>query len=629
MADRQARLITKRTSVPGKIPTGTTGSETNLIQSGELASNLSDKKLYGYDGTDVFEYGSNSFLGLTGGTITGDTRVIGSFSASTIFSGNTDLYNIFSTTSQNNALYVNKTGDTMTGPLYVPSISATTINVGAFTGTSSSVVAIQGTGDAYTTSSLKLYSSGGTNMYDFTDKGRFISYDPTGLVSLSLEAQGTTGVSEITSNSTTLIFQTNSGEYSFRRLTAGNILMYTNGKQFDLSATVGGAPNVTIGTNGYFGVGGTPTSPFHVFGDSYLGGGVTASTLNIVSLGTGTSISNLGIDATGRVVSGTTGGGTFTGGTVAGPTIFTGGLTANTFNISAASSGTSVASLAIDASGRIITGTTSSEANTASNLSGGTGIFAQKSGVDLQFKSLTSTGQTLNITSDGNTVNLEIGPNGALRTKSSLTTTNNTQTLIGQISGFTSVGMTGGTYIVESYITANKSLTEYGVWKRTLGVTTTGGTPVIVYESAVLDKVSSGFTGTTILYSGITGNLIDIYVTGVAANTYNWFSYYEVVDEGIAGKISEDYIINSINYNITNLNRYIEVLSASTQTLPSAVNLLSKEYRVINASSGLVVVNTTSSQTIGNKVVGNPTSVTLNPEEWLDVQSNGSNWRIT
>lgn len=347
MADRQARLITKRTSVPGKIPTGTTGSETNLIQSGELASNLSDKKLYGYDGTDVFEYGSNSFLGLTGGTITGDTRVIGSFSASTIFSGNTDLYNIFSTTSQNNALYVNKTGDTMTGPLYVPSISATTINVGAFTGTSSSVVAIQGTGDAYTTSSLKLYSSGGTNMYDFTDKGRFISYDPTGLVSLSLEAQGTTGVSEITSNSTTLIFQTNSGEYSFRRLTAGNILMYTNGKQFDLSATVGGAPNVTIGTNGYFGVGGTPTSPFHVFGDSYLGGGVTASTLNINNLGTGTSIYNLGVDVTGRVVSGTTGGGTFTGGTVA-------GLTADTI------SATTLTATTIYGNGANITGITGS-----------------------------------------------------------------------------------------------------------------------------------------------------------------------------------------------------------------------------------------------------------------------------
>jgi len=77
MAERQARLITKRTSVPGKIPTGTTGSEASFIRSGELASNLADKKLWGYDGVDVFEYGSESFLGLTGGTINGDLFVTG------------------------------------------------------------------------------------------------------------------------------------------------------------------------------------------------------------------------------------------------------------------------------------------------------------------------------------------------------------------------------------------------------------------------------------------------------------------------------------------------------------------------------------------------------------------------
>jgi hypothetical protein len=91
---RNARLITKRTSVPGKIPTGTTGNELNYIKSGELASNLADHSLWGYDGADVFEYGSNSFFGLTGGTITGDTRVIGNFSADTLFSGSTDVETI-------------------------------------------------------------------------------------------------------------------------------------------------------------------------------------------------------------------------------------------------------------------------------------------------------------------------------------------------------------------------------------------------------------------------------------------------------------------------------------------------------------------------------------------------------
>lgn len=106
MADRDVRLITKRTSVVGKIPTGTTGNELNLIKQGELASNLADKKLYSYDGSNVFEFGSSSFLGLTGGTITGNTIINGNFtvtgntslqslSATTFISGSTNLYDIF------------------------------------------------------------------------------------------------------------------------------------------------------------------------------------------------------------------------------------------------------------------------------------------------------------------------------------------------------------------------------------------------------------------------------------------------------------------------------------------------------------------------------------------------------
>jgi hypothetical protein len=362
MANRKNTFLLKRSNVSGNVPVG------GQIILGELALNTSDVILYASGTT------TNSILPIgwdrvhrTGDTMTG-TLYAPSISATTI-SATTyqglpiDIYTTgFTYNNANNFTITNNTGgtlntviNTMTGLTVNGNLSATTINVGEFTGTSSSVATIQGTGDAYTTSSLKLYSSGGTNMYDFTDKGRFISYDPTGLVSLSLEAQGTTGVSEITSNSTTLIFQTNSGEYSFRRLTAGNILMYTNGKQFDLSATVGGAPNVTIGTNGYFGVGGTPTSPFHVFGDSYLGGGVTASTLNINNLGTGTSIYNLGVDVTGRVVSGTTGGGTdFTGGTVTGATNFTGGLTADTI------SATTLTATTIYGNGANITGITGS-----------------------------------------------------------------------------------------------------------------------------------------------------------------------------------------------------------------------------------------------------------------------------
>lgn len=117
MADRDVRLITKRTSVPNKIPTGTTGNELNLIKQGELASNLADRKLYSFDGSNVFEFGSNSFLGLTGGTITGDLNITGgviapslsatTISGGTIYSGTTNLYDIF---HQKNGYLLQKAG---------------------------------------------------------------------------------------------------------------------------------------------------------------------------------------------------------------------------------------------------------------------------------------------------------------------------------------------------------------------------------------------------------------------------------------------------------------------------------------------------------------------------------------
>jgi len=62
-------------------------------------------------------------------------------------------------------------------------------------------------------------------------------------------------------------------------------------------------------------------------------GTLTATTLNIQTLGGGTSIANVGIDSSGNLVTGSTSGGsTFTGGTITGPTNFTNGLTANTIS---------------------------------------------------------------------------------------------------------------------------------------------------------------------------------------------------------------------------------------------------------------------------------------------------------
>jgi hypothetical protein len=88
-----------------------------------------------------------------------------------------------------------------------------------------------------------------------------------------------------------------------------------------------------------------------------------------------------------------------------------------------------------------------------------------------------------------------------------------------------------GTYIIESYV-ADKSNNEYGVvWKERWSVTTSGGTPVIVHEVTDLDKIIFWIYRYYSIASAITGNAINIYVTGTSANTYNWASYYNIIDQ--------------------------------------------------------------------------------------------------
>lgn len=99
-------IIPAKSSVPGKIPTGTTGNEIGLLKFGEIASNLADKRLWGYDGSNVFEYGQDSYLNLTGGTVSGNTNFTANLSASTIFSGSTDLDTIIRNISDGNDTFI-------------------------------------------------------------------------------------------------------------------------------------------------------------------------------------------------------------------------------------------------------------------------------------------------------------------------------------------------------------------------------------------------------------------------------------------------------------------------------------------------------------------------------------------
>ncbi len=172
MADRPARLITKQTAVPGRIPTGTTGSETNFIKQGELAQNTVDKKLFGFDGSNVFEFGSESFLALTGGTIFGSINIVDNLSASTLYSGNTNLQSIFNALNSQIVTKSDLSGSTFTGGIITPSLSATTL------------------------SGATIYS-GNTNLYSI--------FTPSGFSRLDLQVITSGDSSSLTTTSTTFV----------------------------------------------------------------------------------------------------------------------------------------------------------------------------------------------------------------------------------------------------------------------------------------------------------------------------------------------------------------------------------------------------------------------------------------
>jgi hypothetical protein len=170
-------------------------------------------------------------------------------------------------------------------------------------------------------------------------------------------------------------------------------------------------------------------------------GGATATTLNILTLGSGTSISNLGIDVNGRVVSGTTGGAgsTFTGGTVNGATIFTNGLSANTI------SATTYYNLPTDI--RVTGASYSNNTFTYTNNTGGTfsTLFNTVTGLTINGNlsisgSSLPSGYALSLTGDTNFV-------GDVYVSGDLTYNGN-------------LLVTGGT-IIQSGLTANTIYTDY------------------------------------------------------------------------------------------------------------------------------------------------------------------------
>jgi hypothetical protein len=161
------------------------------------------------------------------------------------------------------------------------------------------------------------------------------------------------------------------------------------------------------------------------------------------------------------------------------------------------------------------------EANTATNVGNGAGIFRDKTGTTINLKTLTSTGATVTFIEKANTVNLE----ASSRITASVQTTNATPTTGDTIDTLTD----NATNLVEVYVKAYvASAANWGIWKRTLAVTSVSGTVTIQHENADVDKNSAGLSANSIDFV-VNGSNIDIVVTGIGGTTINWETAYEII----------------------------------------------------------------------------------------------------
>jgi prefoldin subunit 5 len=162
------------------------------------------------------------------------------------------------------------------------------------------------------------------------------------------------------------------------------------------------------------------------------------------------------------------------------------------------------------------------EVNTASNLGGGNGVFKQKTGANLEMRTLVA-GTNTTITPVGDTLVFASTGGGSARTTATVNTTNATLTVLATISTLTD----NATNLIDVYIKAYQaSAAQWGVWRRTLAVTKVAGTVVIREVNADVDKQSTGLKPNSVTFT-VSGGNVNINVTGIAATTITWNTAYE------------------------------------------------------------------------------------------------------
>lgn len=122
---------------------------------------------------------------------------------------------------------------------------------------------------------------------------------------------------------------------------------------------------------------------------------------------------------------------------------------------------------------------------------------------------------------------------------------------------------------------------------------------------------------------GSSANIVLNQYDGLAVESdgSNWIKLQQY---SLASK--QTYVAKTANYTITNTDSTVDCTANTfTITLPTAVGITGQVFNIKNSGSGVITINTTSSQTIDGQASG---TLTLNQYDNLSVQSNGSNWII-
>ncbi len=504
----------------------------------------------------------NTKVNRSGDTMTGQLTAPSisavSISATTFYSASTDISNLFVSISAfnnqnllNTNLFntkVNRSGDTMTGQLITPAISATTLSGGTIYSGSTELSSLlgekntasnlgPGTGVFAQKSGVDLQFKGfsaGSNVSITTDVNTVvINSAAAGSVinGLNTYTGGTSLVQSVNVsglNITTIIV---SGASIFNTVTANTISGGTilSGST-DLSSLFANQTAVssqnTLNTNLF-------NTKVNRSGDT-MTGQLNLQALSAITISGGTILSGstdlsllfatpsyVNLQQT-HIQPGTN---TYTGGTALNPTVNISAATLQNLTVTGSSIFNTVTATTISG-GTIFSGNTElssllGEKNTASNLGPGTGAFAQKSGVDLQFKGF-SAGSNITITNDANTI--VINSTGGSGGSGGATNNNGLNTYTGGTSTFQSINISAATLasltVSGSSILSTLSATTLSAATLFSGVTDISN----LFASQSTIGVLQNQVNTKVNRSGdtMTGQLIapSLSATTISASTY-------------------------------------------------------------------------------------------------------------